>query len=216
MLSWLFAMDPEETLTRSLLKRLHEDDSEALRRLLERDLEWIEAQVRRRLGNQLRQKAETMDFVQEAVVNALRHGPRFLVSDQDQFRALMARIVENSLRKQHRFHHQQKRDAGRQEPLPSESLLDLDGSRGTPSHAAEKAEHRAWVQLGIELLDETDREVIRLRQWEGMQFATIGEQLEITEDTARMRFKRALARLAKTVKTIRNGGIDSALRDRGT
>lgn len=200
-----------ESLTRSLLRRLHEEDPDALPQLLERDLEWIEAQVRRRLGEQLRQKAETMDFVQEAVVGALRHGPRFVVSDQDQFRALMVRIVENALRKQHRFHKQQRRDVARQEPLPSESIVDLDGSRATPSKAASDAEHRAWVQLGIELLDESDREVVRLRQWEGLSFAAVGEAIGVGEDAARMRFQRALARLAKIVKGMRDGGVDAVL-----
>jgi RNA polymerase sigma-70 factor (ECF subfamily) len=204
-------MSDGETLTRSLLARLHGGDAAALRELLARDLPWIEAQVRRRLGAALRARAETMDFVQEAVVQALKHGPRFVVSDQEQFRALMVRIVENAVRKQHRFHGQQRRDAARQAPLPSQSIVDLDGSRGSPSVVAARAEHRALVQLALELLDADDRDIVLLRHWDGLPFAEVGVRLGLSEDAARMRFQRALKRLALLVKRIHEGGVGAAL-----
>lgn len=204
-------MSSGDTLTRSLLQRVHADDPTALHELLARDLPWIEAQVRRRLGAALRARAETMDFVQEAMVHALKHGPRFVVSERDQFRALMVRIVENALRKQHRFHHQQRRDADRQQPMPSESIIDLDASKQSPSAAAARSEHRALVQLAIELLDATDREIVRLRHWDGLPFADVADRLGVTEDAARMRFQRALKRLARLVSRIHENGIGNVL-----
>lgn len=206
-------MSDRETLTRTLLQRLHANDPEALPQLLERDLEWITTQVQKRVGAQLRQNAETMDFVQDAVIDALHHGPRFVVSDKDQFRRLMARIVENAVRKRHRFLHAERRDVARAQPLPSESICDLDASKDNPARAAERSEHRAWVQLAIEMLGEADRDLVRLRQWEGMSFAEVGKVLGIEEDAARMRFKRALAKLARMVKEIRAGGLDAMLAD---
>jgi len=67
------------------------------------------------------------------------------------------------------------------------------------------------VQLALELLADGDREIILLRQWEGLPFATVGEQLGIAEDAARMRFERALARLARTVQQLRSGQLQSVL-----
>ena len=78
-----------EPETKLLLARWHQGDAAALHALVQMHLAWIEARVRQRLGPMLRAKAETADFVQEAVVDVLRYGPRFVVSDAVQFRALL-------------------------------------------------------------------------------------------------------------------------------
>ena len=72
-------MEPDEDLTGKLLERWHAGDGGALDELLVRDLPWIRRCVHRRLGQGLRQRAETEDFVQEAVLEVLRYGPRFVV-----------------------------------------------------------------------------------------------------------------------------------------
>jgi RNA polymerase sigma factor (sigma-70 family) len=202
-------MAVDETL--ALLRRCHAGDRQALGEILERDLPWIRAQVEARLGAALRARVEGEDVVQQALLAALRHGPRFLVADQRQFRALLARIVENTLRKEHRFARQQRRDAGREEPLPSGSVVDLDAQATRPSLAATRSEHRALVQLALELLPPQDREVVWLRQWEQQSFAAIGERLGLSEDATRMRFQRALGALAHLVARIRRDGIGSVL-----
>ena len=91
-------MDPSLTETHVLLTRCHHGDRAALDKLLARDLGWLRQHVRSRLGSLLRAKGEVDDYVQEAMVEILRYGPRFVVSDKLQFRALLARITENVLR----------------------------------------------------------------------------------------------------------------------
>lgn len=203
---------PDETLR--LLQRLHRGEEAALRLLLERDMDWIRGQVHRRLGPRLRGHAETQDFVQEAALRALRYGPRFLVSDQGRFRALLARIVENVLRDAADHIDAEKRGGGAV-PVPDESLavpLDQNAASITsPSQAAQRNEERAWLEIALELLEAEDRQVIRLREWERMEFEAIGARMALTPDAARMRFHRALARLARKVEQIRKGGLDEAL-----
>ena len=201
----------EEPRTLLLLQRWHQGDAQALETLLRRDLPWLLAEVRRRMGSELQQRSDVDDIVQQAMIAMLQSGPRFLVSDRDHYRALMLRIVENTIKKQIRLGRQQKRDGAREEPLPSGSVLALDASVTRPSAAADRNERRAWVQLALELLPEQDREVVLLRQWEGLPFAEVGQQLGIAEDAARMRFERALARLARTVQQLRAGQLQSAL-----
>jgi len=75
-------MAPETTETPDLLRRWHAGDEEALGRLLERELPWVRRLVHRRLGPLLRRSGETQDFVQEAMVEVLRYGPRFTASNQ--------------------------------------------------------------------------------------------------------------------------------------
>jgi len=198
-----------QTLT--LLQRWHGGDRQALEALLARDLPWLAAEVRRRMGKELLARTDVDDVVQQAAIAVLQSGPRFLIADRDHYRALMLRIVENTIRKQIRLGRQQKRAAAREEPLPSGSVVALDGSATRPSAAADRNERRAWVQLALELLADGDREIILLRQWEGLPFATVGEQLGIAEDAARMRFERALARLARTVQQLRSGQLQSVL-----
>lgn len=205
-------MDP--ALTAHLLERWHAGDKAALAALIERDLPWIRDYVSRRLGPVLRARGETQDYVQDAMIEVLRYGPRFVVADTRQFRALVARIVENVLRDQHDLHTAKKRGGGRVEALPSESVLRLDAAADSvtrPSEAAARDEMRAWMRLALELLEPDDRQVILLREFEGLQFDAIGERLGIGMTGARMRFARAIPRLADRMKQLRAGRLGEAL-----
>jgi RNA polymerase sigma-70 factor (ECF subfamily) len=206
---------PPESQTLLLLKRWHAGERAALDTLLERDMPWIKEHVSRRLGPALRTRLESGDVVQETMLQVLRYGPRFLLSDMDQFRALLARMVENVIRMQARRLQQERRDAQREQQLPSDSVLLLDRSSQRPSQIAAKDESAAWMQLGIELLDPDDKDVLMLRQWDGLSFGDVGERLGIAEDAARMRFQRALGRLARLVQRLRAGELQKVLAEGG-
>lgn len=200
--------------TRELLARWHAGDQTALAALLERHLGWVHARVRQRLGPALRAKAESMDLVQDACVDVLRNGPKFLLDDAQQFRALLARIVENTIRDQAERFGAQKRALACERMLPGDSVLDLDPPRAEvtrPSEAASRAEGAALLELSLKLLDAPEREVILLRQREELEFAVIGERLGISGDAARFRFHRALARLAQKVEQLTARRLPDAL-----
>src|SRR5262245_11328787 len=207
-------MQERPSETRLLLQRLRAGDREALEALLERDLDWIHGYVRRRLGPALRMRLESADVVQEAVVEFLRHGPPFLVSDELQFRRLAARVVENVIGHQYDWFTAQRRELQRERPLPSDDVIDLDARRtpgGTPSKEAQRHEREACVRLGLELLGAQDREAILLREWEGSSMAEMGTRLGISEDAARMRYQRAVRRLARKVRQLRSGNLAESL-----
>jgi RNA polymerase sigma factor (sigma-70 family) len=153
--------------------------------------------------------------VQGAALAALQYTPRFLTADRQQFRALVARIVENHLRDAYDHHAAQRRHPGRERELPDDSVLDLDRSRhatGQPPVAASRDEQEAWVRLALELLDPPDRQVLLLRQWQELEFAEVARQLGIGEDAARMRFQRALPKLAQQLARLRQGRVDPEAR----
>lgn len=163
-----------------------------------------------RLGDKLRSKDETCDLVQDALVQFLRYGPSIVLSDRKRFRALLARIAENVLRDRYDWFNAQRRAIARERPLPSDTILNLDLPRSaieTPSKAAARNEQEGWVRLGIELLEPTDRELIVMRDWQKLGFGRIGEQLAITADAARMRYRSALCRLSAKVGALRKGKI---------
>lgn len=57
-----------------------------------------------------------------------------------------------------------------------------------------------WVHTLIGTLPEDQREVVRLRALEGLEFAEVGARLGIEPDAARMRFRRAVESLRDKVK----------------
>jgi RNA polymerase sigma-70 factor, ECF subfamily len=202
-----------EADTKELLEMWHAGDRGALDRLLERDLPWIQARVSRRLGAALRARAETGDFVGEAVAEVLAYAPRFLLENRAQFRALLARIAENVIRDQHDRFRALRRALSRERPLPPDTRLELDGARGTvtrPSEAAGEREWEAWVRLGLELIEPDERHLIVLKQWDGLSFAEIAKGLGSSEDAARMRYHRAVARLAGQIQELRAGRVPGA------
>lgn len=200
--------------TRQLLEDWHGGDRDALGSLLDRNLGWIRARVAERMGPLLRAKGGPTDYVQDAMVEILRYGPRFVMSDEAQFRVLMVKIVENVLRGRHDWFAAQQRDVEREQPASSKVLLDIDARRKgvtRPSQAFARSEAVELTRLGIALLEDDDREVIILRQWDELTFHEIADRLGIEAAAARMRFERALPRLARKVDLLSRGDIATLL-----
>ncbi len=198
--------------TAMLLRRWHGGDRCALDLLVERDLGWVLGHVRRRIGPALRRKTETVDMVQDAMLEVLRYTPRFALRRRDQFRALVARIVENVLRDRSDFFRAKRRALSSECDSPGALELDqLGGGAACPSSEASVREEIAWVRRGLELIDEESRQVILLRLWENCSFVDIGQTLGVGENTARMRFRRALPKLARRIAELKSGRLVSSL-----
>jgi RNA polymerase sigma-70 factor (ECF subfamily) len=208
-------MADEPHATRLLIDRAHAGDAAALGILVERHLEFVRVYVRGRLGAKLRAHDETQDLVHDALLDVLRHGVRLRVSDDDAFRRVLARIVENTLRDRGRWLQRERRSRDRERAIGADTVLDLDPPARAitrPSQHASADEEEAWVRLGLEFLEPVDREVIRLREWDGLSFPEIGRWLDTTEEGARKRFERAVVRLAARVLELRRGAVRDALR----
>jgi RNA polymerase sigma-70 factor (ECF subfamily) len=184
-----------------------------------RELDWLRAHVSARLSAEVRRLDDTDDVVQEAMLKILRHGPHFVTSHRDRFRALLARVVQNVLTDRFRYSSAEKRSVARTAPFEEMEVLDLDlpsrEVRG-PGSEVEHRERRGWVRLALELLDREDREVLVLRQIESRSFQEVGALLSISEDAARMRFNRALPRLAQKVMGLQSGQLDRILDEDGS
>lgn len=205
--------NPAGSITGQVL-RVQRGDVDALHRLVADHLPWIEAFVRKRLSPLARRDGDTQDFVQRALLDVLRDGPKFAIDDPAAFRALLARIVENTLIDRVRYLQREQRDARRERPLPGDSVLLLDAparSVTQPAVHAERNEQQAWLRLALELLDPEDREAIRLRDWNGATFAEIGQSLGLGEEAARKRYQRALPKLAEKLELLRRGRVLDAL-----
>jgi len=200
--------DGDQTLL--LLQRWQVGDRTALDELLERDLPWIREQVSRRLGGLLRRKGEPDDFVNEAIVELLTYVPRFQVASRTLFRALLARVVENTLRDQHERYTAQRRNVQKERAFPTDVSAMPEPARGqvaTPSQIFDASERQQWVRFATDLLPSLDREVVILRTRQHLSFLEIGRRLDVAPDAARMRFDRALIRLSDLVAQLRRGEL---------
>ena len=213
-MTWRSGVRVKDLSTAYLLRRWQAGDNGCLNTLLERHLPWLQRYVRRQMGPLLRTRAKTTDFVQDAVLELLRYGPRFQVADELHFRALMARIVRNTLSDKRDWFSAHRRNLALEQPLPNGSVLDLDTGAitvDTPSQLVLRQERQAWIRMGMELLEPEDRLVIALREWEQLSFREIGQRLEVSDEAARKRYKRAVPRLGEVVRCLRRGALQELL-----
>lgn len=207
-------MEDENLQTLQLLQRWNSGEEHALGELVERDLPWIRKRVHERLGEKLRDRAETVDYVQDALVELMRYGPKFELANRRHFRHLLAKIVENVMRDKAKWWAAQRRAMAKERPLPDGGTVTFEPaapSEFRPSVVASRNEKESMLRLALELLDPGDREILVLRQWREKSFGEIAEELGIREDTARMRFTRALPRLAEKVRLLEDGDLDTLL-----
>ena len=208
-------MTEQGSKSADLVRRSQAGDDRAMDDLVARHLPWIQGFVRRRLGPALRRKGDTMDFVQDALIRALRYGPRFVTQDEGQFKALLGKIVENRLRDEHEYLSAKMRDYQREVRQQTNAVLDLDDQRrarvDTPSADMAKGEEAERLELALELLDQKDRIALRLRQSYDLSFAKIGRVLGVGEDGARKRHDRALVRMRKIYSDLCGGKLDKVI-----
>lgn len=181
--------------TNELIARVNRGDEGAFHELLERDQEWVRRRVRERLGPGLRGKAETVDLVQSTMVEVLRYRPNLRVEGREQFRALMARIVENVIRAFHDHVRAQCRDMAREQVLQNGSHAAPASAKELPLDALVELEADENLRRALQRLRESDRQVLELRYFRELSFAQIGERLNVSPDAARMQCNRAEARL---------------------
>jgi RNA polymerase sigma-70 factor, ECF subfamily len=189
-----------DSKSQDLLARWRAGDETALAELVERQMIWLHGYVRKRIGAHLRVHDDSVDFVQLALTDVLTSDTTIRIDDEHGLRALLAQIVDNDLKDRNKWLKREKRDPAREAGGATESVL-----RGafkevtTPSVAAHRRETSAWMLAALDELAPEDREVIRLHEWERLSHAEIGERLGISTDAARVRFQRALPRLALKV-----------------
>ena len=183
-------------------------DGEAIAELVRRDTDWIRKRIRRGRGGHLAAEVETVDQVQDLILNALRYRPRFVVANRRQLRALLGRMIDNDLAERARRARRRPDVAGDFR----ESVVSLDPRVAvprSPSSQADENENLAWIRIALEFLGDEQRLVVRRHLFEGMPFTSLEEELGANADTLRMRFTRAVARLTGIVQRLQAEGLDA-------
>ena len=181
----------------SSLARAREGDAGALGALVERFQEPLLARVRLMLGEEARRCAESVDFVQGAILDALRQGAPIPCDDERGLLRWMTAAARNDIRNAATRRREQALSS-----LSASLSLESIPDRGTPSppSAAELDEEHLRLVEALEQLDQDQRRAIELRDLDGLSFAEVGRCMERSEAAAQMLHARALLRLGKALR----------------
>ncbi|MCE9593983.1 MAG: sigma-70 family RNA polymerase sigma factor [Planctomycetes bacterium] len=206
-------MLPDETDERLL--RVAAGDRDALAQVL-RELEpRLVRMVDLRLEPALRRRVEPRDVVQDALLEATRRFDEWLAASTYPLHVWLRLLTGQALVVARRTHlGTQKRDAARErgaaDERPNVSTASVAeffaASQTSPSQAATREEARAIVLGALDELDELDREVLVLRQFEELSNEEAAAELGIEPAAASKRFSRALQRLRPALRALEPRG----------
>jgi RNA polymerase sigma-70 factor (subfamily 1) len=190
----------DSTQTRALLQQAGAGDSAAFDELFTRHRRDLRAFIARRLDPKLRARVDPSDVMQETQLEVFRRLADFVARQPMPFRLWLHKTAYEQLLMLHRRHIAAARRAvGREEPLPDRSSIllakHLLAPGSTPSRQFDRREQARRVREVIAQLPEADREVLVMRDLDGLSYQEIACLLDIDPTAARKRHGRALVRL---------------------
>jgi RNA polymerase sigma-70 factor (ECF subfamily) len=193
-------MNSEPTDTSECLNRMRAGDAGALAELFEAHRARLRRMVDLRLDGRVATRLDPSDVLQEIYLDMAGQLNSYLCEPRVDFYVWLRGLAWERLLKLHRRHLGARcRAIGREQALPLDSSAALAGqflARGvSPSEALLKKELRRRVQQALAELVEEDREVILMRDFEGMTNGEMAQALGVGASGATMRYGRALFRL---------------------
>ncbi|HKK70371.1 MAG TPA: sigma-70 family RNA polymerase sigma factor [Candidatus Krumholzibacteria bacterium] len=179
---------------------MHDDVTQLVRRCREGDeLAWEEL-VRRFQGRVLglvthyvRSREDARDVAQEVFIRVHRSLPNF--EQEDRFVPWLLRVTRTCA-----IDHTRRRAARPPaQDVPVENVLALADPAPDPAEHAERRSDRGLVRRALERCSELHREILVLRDIQGMALQDVAELLGIPGGTAKSRAARARAELARAV-----------------
>jgi RNA polymerase sigma-70 factor (ECF subfamily) len=172
-----------------LLVKAQSGDQEALDQLLVRYLPRLKRWARGRLPYGLRTMMDTGDLVQEALINAIPHLATFEIRSEGALQAYLREMVRNRIIDLHR--------RARRRPRRADFPAQVQAAEIPVDVALIGAERLEMYGRALASMRKGDREAIRLRLEEGLDFAEIARLLgKRSPDAARMAVSRSIVRLA--------------------
>jgi RNA polymerase sigma-70 factor, ECF subfamily len=195
---------PEQTepIT-ELLDAVRQGDPDAQGRVLLRYQPWLGVLARLQLDGQFPGKFGASDIVQQTLLEACRGLPRFRGQTEAELlgwlRQILAHVIAHEVR---RYRGLQKRDVAREVSL-EQSLAEssrrlgvlLAASGTSPSQQAARNEQKVLLAAALARLPDDYREVVILRNLEGLSHEEVARRLDRSEGAVRMLWVRALTRL---------------------
>jgi RNA polymerase sigma-70 factor, ECF subfamily len=190
-----------------LLVRARAGDREAFGELLGHYHNYIRLLAQNLIGTTLRLRLDPSDLVQEAFLEAHRDFPRFTGSTERELLAWLRKILVRNLVDNAR--HQKARIRNHRRQVSLEALLEqsslavheaLAATATSPSAAAVHRERAALLADALAALPADYRDVIVLRNLDGLKFNEVAARMGRSPGAVRMLWARALERLSEAVE----------------
>lgn len=193
-----------------LLDQARGGDGAALGLLLQRYHNYLSLLARVQIGRRIQAKVDVSDVLQDVSLEVHRRIGGFRGGSEGEFLAWMRQILGGVLADQIRRYLGAKR---RDVRLERELGEDLDRSSramagplaavgSSPSARASRREQAVILADAINGLPPDYREVIILRQLEGLSFPEVAERMARTQDSVKNLWARALARLRRGLEAL--------------
>jgi RNA polymerase sigma-70 factor (ECF subfamily) len=194
-------MVPSECLEASqLLVEARQGNGEGLGALLELYRDYLQGRARALISLKLRGVVNPSDLVQQTFLEAWRDFQQFEGTTEAQWRAWLRRILAHNLATLVERHvRARKRDVRRQGSLDRQRL-DPVSPLSSPSAPTQRQEASALLANRLSRLPALSREVLRLRNLEGLSFEEVARRMGRTPGAVRVLWVRALDRLRLLLK----------------
>ena len=196
--------------TQQLVALVKGGDASALDQLCRVYAERVRWMVRLRMGKELRRNLDSMDVVQDVLINALGGITDFAYENEGDFVRWLSRIAENALRDNWKRFHAEKRDIRKEVRLNDRGPTTGGRSGGapgpidatTPSVIISRKEDLARLEQAIDELKPEYREVIVLTRIEGLSYQEVGNRLSKNSEAVRKLVFRAMSALTRIYEAI--------------
>jgi RNA polymerase sigma-70 factor (ECF subfamily) len=186
-----------------LLRLARAGDAQALGQLLEGYRNYLELLARLEVGRRLQGKLDPADLVQETFLGAYDGFGQFRgTTEEELLNWLRHSLASNIASVGRRYWGTQRRNLRLERQLADEMdrssrVLDQGfvAKGSSPSHQAARHEQAVLLADAMKQLPEHYREVIILRQLEGLRFPEVAKRLGRSVDGTKKLWIRALARL---------------------
>lgn len=182
----------------ALLRRALAGDDAAIIDVIESLRPYLLLIANQNCDHDLRGKVGASDLVQSALIAAHRNFADFRGTTAEEFNRWVKQILNNNLIDARRHYKGTARrnidDEIRLDDSPIVSD-ELEDAREMPTSLLLQSERRRLIERAMAELPENYARVVRLRNWQGLTFREIGQQLNTGEDAARKLWSRALLRL---------------------
>ena len=177
--------------------------ADALGQLLELYRNYLELLARLQIGRRLRSKVDAADLVQETFLDAHATFAAFRGATEQELLGWLRRVMAYNLASLTRYYcGTLRRDVGLEQRLTAE--LDRSSQAvqevlvapcGTPSEDASRREQAVLLADALARLPSAYREVLVLRELEGLSFPEVARQMGRSVDSVKKLWARALAQL---------------------
>ena len=193
------------------LRRLQDGDTTALAELFGHCRARLRQTIQLRMGTELAVRFDPSDVLQEVYLEATRKIDRYVKAPEVSPFVWLRGLTWDRLCRLQRHHlGTECRAAVREIRLPDHSsatlVQQLLAPVAGPRTAAVTRELRDRVHHALDLLDDTDREVILMRHFEEMSNDEVAEVLGLSPSAATMRHGRALMRLKEILESFFSPG----------